>query len=79
MRIASLVATLAFAMLGFALPAAADSTANASPAAATQDPASLQVCLAKAKGDKLAQLDCCKGHKGVRHDQHRAGLHVSRG
>ena len=64
MRIRTLLTVLAFAATGHLQAAFAEPTAIA-PAAAPQDTASLQTCLAKAKGDKLAQIDCCNGHKGI--------------
>jgi hypothetical protein len=65
MRIRSLLTLLAFAPLCFALPAAADSSASALFAAARHDAAATQACLANAKGDHVAQLNCCKDHKGL--------------
>lgn len=64
MRISSLLAALAFVATGFAVSAVADSTMDR-PAAARSEAASLQACLENAKGMKLAQIDCCKGHKGI--------------
>ncbi|OJW76549.1 hypothetical protein [Thiobacillus sp. 65-1402] len=62
MRIRTLLATLAFVATGFALQAVADSI----PAPAVQAEAlSPEACLARAKGDRVAQLSCCKAHKGV--------------
>jgi hypothetical protein len=66
MRIPSLLATLAFVAIGFAFPAAADTTAKSTPSAAAQpETISPQACLANAKGNHLAQINCCSGHKGV--------------
>ena len=67
MRIRSLLALLAFALTSFMLPAAADSTAGATPAAAQQKPISAEACVAQAKGLHLAQIQtaCCKAHKGI--------------
>lgn len=69
MRISSLLATLAFAAAGFALPAAANSSANTPPAAALQTSISPEACIANAnaKGMQLAQIQtaCCKAHKGI--------------
>ena len=65
MRIRTLLAIVAFAPVGFIFPAAADPTPSPAPAAAQPAAESLQACLAKAKGDRLAQIDCCKGHKGI--------------
>jgi len=66
MRIRPLFALLAFAPVFFALPAAAaDSSASALLAAARHDAAAAQACLARAKGDRMAQINCCSGHKGV--------------
>ena len=65
MRIRTLLAVLAFLPVGFALPAAADSTLDRAHAATQLEALSPEACLAKAKGDRLAQIDCCKGHKGI--------------
>ena len=65
MRIRTLLVLLAFALTSFMLPAAADSTVDRTPAAAQLEMISPEACFAKAKGDKLAQIDCCKGHKGI--------------
>lgn len=65
MRIPTLLATLAFVIAGFALPAIADPSLDAPTAAAQAEPLSPEACLAKAKGNHLAQIDCCKGHKGI--------------
>lgn len=65
MRIRSLLALLAFVPACFLLPAAADSTVGPTPAAAQLEAISLQACLARATGQHLAQIDCCKGHKGI--------------
>ncbi|MHB1076127.1 hypothetical protein [Thiobacillus sp.] len=65
MRIRPLLALLAFAPAFFALPAAADSSARALLAAARHDAAATQACLANAKGVHVAQLNCCKDHKGL--------------
>ncbi|MDA8256400.1 MAG: hypothetical protein M0Z99_12305 [Betaproteobacteria bacterium] len=67
MRISSLLATLAFAAAGFALPAAADSSVDLTPAAAPQTLLSPEACIANAKGMNLAQVQtaCCKAHKGI--------------
>jgi hypothetical protein len=62
MRIRTLLAALAFLPAGFALPAAADSPVDRMPAA---EATSAAACLSNAKGDRLAQIDCCKGHKGI--------------
>ena len=63
MRIPSLLATLASVTAGFALPVAADPSPAA--AAAQAEAVSPEACLARAKGNHLAQIDCCKGHKGI--------------
>ena len=64
-----LFALLAFAQSLFLLPAAADTTAPASPAAVAQQNASpLTACPPQAKGATLAQLtstECCKDQKGI--------------
>jgi hypothetical protein len=65
MRIRSLLAVLAFVPACFLLPAAAESTVNPAPVATQQKTISAEACLANAKGMKLAQIDCCKGHKGI--------------
>jgi len=65
MRIRSLLALLAFIPACFMLPAAADSTVGGTSAAAQQKTISTETCLANAKGMHLAQIDCCKGHKGI--------------
>ena len=65
MRIPSLLATLAFVAAGFALPAAADTTVKHPPAAAELETISPQACPANAKGPHVAQLNCCKDHKGL--------------
>jgi hypothetical protein len=67
MRISSLLATLAFAAAGFALPAAADSSVDTAPAAALQASISPEACIANAKGMHLTQIQtaCCKDHKGI--------------
>jgi len=66
MHIRPLLATLAFASAFFTLPAtAADSGASALLATARHDAAAAQACLARAKGDRVAQINCCSGHKGV--------------
>lgn len=65
MRIRTLLALLAFVPACFLLPAAADSTVDRTPATTQSEAISLEACLANAKGMKLAQIDCCKGHKGI--------------
>lgn len=67
MRIAYLLAALAFVAAGFTLPAAADSTLDRTPTAAQPEAISAEVCLANAKGMHLAQIQtaCCKDHKGI--------------
>jgi hypothetical protein len=65
MRIPNLLPVLAFLSAGFLLPAAAEPP-TLSPAAATlQESTSPEACLANAKGMKVTQIDCCKGHKGI--------------
>ena len=64
MRIPSLLATLVFAA-GFALPAVADSSPAVTTTATQAEAISAATCLSNAKGDRLAQIDCCKGHKGI--------------
>ena len=66
MRIRTLLAILAFIPTGFLLPAAADSTVGQPPAAAAPlETISPQACPANAKDPQLAQLNCCKDHKGL--------------
>jgi len=67
MRISSLLATLAFAAAAFALPTAADSSMDTTPAAVQQTSISPEACIANAKGMQLAQIQtaCCKAHKGI--------------
>ena len=65
MRMRSLLALLIFAPTCFLLPAAADSTPDRTPVAAQPKATSSQACPANAKGMHLAQIDCCKGHKGI--------------
>ena len=67
MRIPALLATLAFVVAGFALPAVADSTLDRTPTAAQPEAISPEACLANAKGMHLAQIQtaCCKDHKGI--------------
>ena len=65
MRIRSLLTLLAFVPTCFMLPAAADSTADGTLAVTQQQAISLEACLANAKDMTLAQIDCCKGHKGI--------------
>jgi hypothetical protein len=60
-----LFALLAFAPTFFALPAAADSTVKSTSVAATLEAISPQACPANAKGTHVAQLNCCKDHKGL--------------
>lgn len=61
MRIRSLLAVLAFVPSLFLLPAAADPAVT--PAGV--ETISSEACLANANNMKLAQIDCCKGHKGI--------------
>ncbi len=65
MHIPSLLATLAFVTAGFAAPAIAAPSLDAPTAAAQTETLPAEACLAKAKGNRLAQIDCCKGHKGL--------------
>lgn len=60
----SLLAALAFVAAGFGSAALAEtSPTDAAPAQAQA--ISSEACLARAQGDLVAQLDCCKAHKGV--------------
>ncbi len=65
MRILTLLAVLAFAPALFSLPAAADSTVKHTSVAATLETISPQACPANATGQHVAQLNCCKDHKGL--------------
>lgn len=65
MRMRSLLAVLAFIPTCFLLPAVADSTVDHIPVATQLEMISPKACLANAKGDQLAQIACCKEHKGV--------------
>ena len=65
MRIRSLLAVLAFVPSFFLLPAAADSAPDGALAPAGLETISSEACLANANNMKLAQIDCCKGHKGI--------------
>lgn len=60
-----LLALLAFTLTSFMLPAAADSTPATAPTAAPLEASALQPCPANVNGLKVAQIDCCKGHKGI--------------
>ena len=62
MRIPALVAMLAFACL---LHPAAAAPITARTAGARPEAITPEACLANAKGERLAQFSCCKGHKGV--------------
>lgn len=64
MRFRTLFTLLAFIPACFILPAAADSAVDLTPAT-QQNSISTEACLANAKGMHLAQLDCCKDHKGI--------------
>jgi hypothetical protein len=65
MRFRTLLALLAFVPTFFALPAAADSGASAPLVAAKHNATTTQACLVWAKGDRVAQINCCSDHKGV--------------
>lgn len=65
MRIRPLLAVLAFVPACFVLPAAADSTVAPAPAATQPETISPQACPANAKDPQVAQLNCCKDHKGL--------------
>ncbi|WP_324780512.1 hypothetical protein [Thiobacillus sedimenti] len=65
MRLRTLLVLFALSSARVSFPAAADSSAAALLAAARHDAAATQACLARAKGDQLAQINCCSGHKGV--------------
>jgi len=66
MRIRTLFALLAFVPSFLALPASAATAVAPTPAAAAQPEAiSPEACLAHAKGSHVAQLNCCKDHKGL--------------
>jgi hypothetical protein len=65
MRIRTLLPVLAFLSAGFVLPAAAEPPTQSPAAATLQKAASAEACPANAKDMKVAQIDCCKGHKGI--------------
>ncbi|MDZ7584657.1 MAG: hypothetical protein U0938_07470 [Thiobacillus sp.] len=67
MRFRTLLAVLAFVPACFMLPAAADSSADRTPAATQQTSISPEACIANANGMQLAQIQtaCCKAHKGI--------------
>ena len=65
MSIRSLLAVLAFVPSFFLLPAAAAPAAGDALAPAPLETIASEACLANAKDMKLAQIDCCKGHKGI--------------
>lgn len=62
MRIASLLAAFAF-VAGFTFPARAEPPAN--PPAAPLETLAPEACPAPAKGTQVAQINCCKAHKGI--------------
>lgn len=64
MRLASLLAAFAFTA-GLGAPALADPSPAAAALATQAQAAASEACLARAKGARLAQIDCCKAHKGV--------------
>ncbi|MFN3543640.1 MAG: hypothetical protein ACK4UX_02165 [Thiobacillus sp.] len=59
------LALMALALTSFTLPAAADSMPATAPAAAQTEKTAFHACPANLKGVNVAQIDCCKGHKGV--------------
>lgn len=64
MRIASLLAAFAFVAAGVTLPASAESSQpSAGPQAA--ESISSEACPMPGKGAHVAQLSCCKAHKGI--------------
>ncbi len=65
MRIRTVLALLAFIPTCFLLPAAADSNVERMPAVDRPQAISPEACLVRAKGDRVAQINCCKEHKGV--------------
>jgi hypothetical protein len=65
MHLRTLLTLLTLAPALFPLPAAADTSARPLLAAARHDAVAAQACLAHAKGDRVAQINCCTGHKGV--------------
>jgi hypothetical protein len=63
-----LSAFLALAQTSFLLPAAADSVVDRMPVAAQLETIAPQACPVTLEGlshAQVAQLDCCKGHKGI--------------
>ncbi len=64
MRFASLLAAFTFAA-GLGAPALADTSPDVAALATQAQAAASEACLARAQGDRLAQIDCCKAHKGV--------------
>lgn len=62
-----LFALLALTQLHFMVPAFAAPSAplDGKPAVLQQAPDALQACPANGPGVNFAQLDCCKGHKGI--------------
>ena len=68
MRIRTLFAALAFVPAFLSVPAAADSNAGNTPSSAAASLKAITpppVCLATAKGPRVAQLNCCSAHKGL--------------
>lgn len=64
MRIASLLAVFAFVAAGFTLPASADSSQPPTTPQAVES-ISPEACPMPVKGTHVAQLACCKAHKGI--------------
>ncbi|HMM46566.1 MAG TPA: hypothetical protein PKC12_01115 [Thiobacillaceae bacterium] len=66
MPIRTLFAALALACAAFVFPAAGSAaTANDIDRSAATQAEATQACLTKREGRHLAQIDCCKGHKGI--------------
>jgi hypothetical protein len=64
MRIASLLAAFAFVAAGVTLPASAESSHPPAAPQATESISS-EACPMPGKGTHVAQLSCCKSHKGI--------------
>jgi hypothetical protein len=64
MRIASLLAAFAFVAAGVALPASADTNQTTTEPQAIES-VSPEACPMPGKGTHVAQLSCCKAHKGI--------------
>lgn len=67
MRIPTLLALLAFISVLFTLPAAAgsDAVTPRTSVGTMLEAITPQACPANVKGEHVAQLNCCKDHKGL--------------